>query len=422
MGPRSSRRYRAADTLKYMDSRRNFIGKVATGLAGTLAAGPAKVLGAGDRIRVGLVGAGDRGMELLHQARVCANVEISALADVAQVRLDRACAVVPGAAGWRDWRAVLDDAAIDAVIIATPQHLHAAQFIAALDAGKHVYLEKTAALTIDQAKRMRAAYAADGAKHTVQIGHQACSTGQVSDVRQFLSEPKRMGQVTALAMHMHRNTPASKPQWARPALLTPDLRPDTVKWDTFLGDAPAREFDANRLVHWRYFWDYSGGSVFEHMSQQLSFWYQALDLQIPAAATMDGGVYLWKDGREVPDTVSVSLQQPEELMVSWVSGSGNNQPGVSEHLLGTHGSILRASQVRYLPQKLNRPDGTEMTGKASHVPHAHMRNFFDSIRSGAQPNCPFELGYRVSVACRMAVESYHQWRTVRWDAEREEIV
>jgi predicted dehydrogenase len=405
-----------------MDSRRNFIGKVATGLAGTLASVPASVLGACERIRVGIVGAGDRGIELLHQAHVCSNVEIAALADVVPQRLERAKGAVPQAATHRDWRKLLEDASLDAVIIATPQHLHAAQFIEALDAGKHVYLEKTAALTLDQAKRMRAAYAGDAGKHVVQIGHQSCSWGQVADVRQFFSDPARFGKITALAMRMYRNTPASKPQWARPALLTPDLTPGSVDWPAFLGDAPPREFDANRLIHWRYFWDYSGGSVFEHMSQQLSFWYKALDLQIPAAATMDGGVYLWKDGREVPDTVSVSLQQPEDLLVTWNSGFGNNQPGVSEELLGTDGSILRSGQVRYVPQRLNRPNHTEMAGKTSHTPNAHMRDFFDSIRSGKEPNCPFELGYRVSVACRMAVESYHQWRTVRWDSEREEIV
>jgi predicted dehydrogenase len=269
---------------------------------------------------------------------------------------------------------------------------------------------------------MRAAYVHDGGKHRVQIGHQCCSFGQVSDVRQFLADAGRVGKVTALAMRMYRNTPAAKPQWARPALLTPDLTPETVGWAGFLGDAPAREFDPHRLIHWRYFWDYSGGSVFEHMSQQLSFWYKTLDLGIPAAATMDGGVYLWKDGREVPDTVSVSLQQPEDFLISWNSGLGNNQPGVSEELLGTSGSILRASQVRYVPQKVNRPQGTEMVGQTAHTPQAHMQDFFDSIRSGKEPNCPFEVGYRVSIACRMAIESYHQWRTVRWDAEREEIV
>lgn len=405
-----------------MDSRRKFLGKVATGLAGTLAAVPARALGASERIHVGIIGMGDRGTELFHQVRSCPNTEVTALADIVESRLDRARQAAPAATAYRDWRAVLDDKSVDAVIIATPQHLHAGQFLGALQAGKHIYLEKAAALTVDQAKQMRAAYRADGSKHTVQIGHQSCSFGHVADVRMFLSDANRMGRVGSLAMQMHRNTPMTKPQWARPALLTADLRPDAVDWQAFLGEAPAHDFDPHRLIHWRYFWDYSGGSVFESMSQQLAFWYRALDLQIPATATMDGGVYLWKDGREVPDTVSVSLQQPEEIHVTWVSGQGNNQPGTGESLLGTNGSILRGSQVRYVPQKLNRPDGTEMAGKTTHFPHAHMQNFFDAIRGDAEPNCPFEVGYRVSIACRMAVESYHQWRTIRWDAEREEIL
>jgi len=410
-----------------MDSRRNFIGKVATGLAGTLAAGPAEVLGAADRVRVGVIGAGDRGTELVSQIRVCPNTEIAAFADVYSRNLERAQGGVPGAAGYADYRRLLEDRSIDAVVIATPPHLHAAQFVDALDAGKHVYVEKVMAFNLDHAKRMRTAYQKSGAKLTVQVGHQACSFGHLADVRQFLSEPERMGRITAVAMQMHRNTPMGKPQWARPALLTPEVNPRNVAWEEFLGEdllskTGARPFDPQRFIHWRYFWDTSGGGVFEGMSQQLAFWYKALRLQIPRAASMEGGIYLWKDGREAPDTVSVAMQQPEEILVNWVSGFGNNQLGVGEDVLGTHGSISRAAQVRYVPQKMNRPAGTEMIGRASHAPHAHMANFVDSIRSGKEPNCPFDLGFRVSVACRMAVDSYRLGRTLRWDAVREEIV
>ena len=361
-------------------------------------------------------------MELVNHIRACSNTEIAGFADVYSKRLETAAAIAPGASIHRDYRSLLDDSSVDAVIIATPQHLHAQQFCDAIAAGKHVYLEKAMALSVAQAKAMRAVYEGDRRRHVVQIGHQACSTGHVTDVRQFLSRPDRMGKITAIAMQMHRNTPVNKPQWARPALLTPDLTPDRLDWAAFLGDAPAREFDANRFVHWRYFWDYSGGSVFEHMSQQLSFWYGTLNLDIPQSATMKGGIYLWKDGRQVPDTVSVTLQQPEEILVSWVSGLGNNQLGVTEDVLGTHGSITRASQVRYVPQKVNRPDLQEAVGRTAHIPQAHLQNFLDCIRMGGEPNCPFELGYRVSIACRMAVDSYREGRTVRWDSQREEIV
>jgi len=411
-----------------MDSRRNFIGKVATGLAGTLAAGPAEVLGAADRIRVGVIGAGDRGTELVSQIRACPNTDIAAFADIYSRNLQRGQAFVPGAAGYSDYRRLLEDRSIDAVVIATPPHLHAAQFSAALDAGKHVYIERVMAFSLDHAKLMRSAYQKQGAKLTVQVGHQACSFGHMTDARQFLAEPDRLGRITAVTMQMHRNTPVGKPQWARPALLTPDLNQQNVAWEEFLGEAPARAFDPHRFVHWRYFWETSGGSVFEGMSHQLAFWYKALRLQIPRTASMEGGVYLWKDGRETPDTVSVSLQQPEEILINWVSGFGNNQLGVSEDVLGTHGTISRAAQVRYIPQKANQPQKTnrpaagEMAGRSSHVPHAHMENFFECIRSGKEPNCPFDLGYRVSVACRMAVDSYRLGRALRWDAVREEIV
>lgn len=400
-----------------MDSRRNFVGKVAYGLAGTLAAGPSRVLGANERVRVGIIGAGDRGMELANHLRACPNAEIVAFADIYSKHLDRAAASIPGSAGFRDYRALLDAPGIDAVAIATPQHLHAALFCDALGAHKHVYLEKTAAFTVADAMRMRSAYRASA--QVVQIGHQACSAGHVADVAQFLSDPQRMGKITAIGMQHHRNTPQGKPQWARPAMLTPELNETSLEWTAFDSQRP---FDAHRFAHWRYFWDYSGGTVYEHMSQQLAFWYKALDLGIPRAASMKGGIYLWKDGREVPDTVSVTLEQPEEIMISWVSGLGNNQIGVTEDVLGTNGTISRATQVRYAPQKVNRPDLKEALGRSSHTPQAHMQSFLDAVRLGTEPGCSFDLGYRVSIACRMAIDSYRLGRTVRWDAHREEIL
>jgi predicted dehydrogenase len=405
-----------------MDSRRRFIGTVATGIAGTLAAGPARVLGANDRIRVGILGAGDRGLELMNHVRSCSNTEIVAFCDIYNKRLDTARHIVPSAQVYADYRAMLEDGSIDGVVIATPQHLHAEHFCAALDAGRHVYQERTMAFTVAHAKRMRAAFQRDNGKHVVQIGHQSCSFGQMSDVRQFLSDPKRIGKITAIVMHMYRNTPRNKAQWLRPALLTPEVNAENVAWNSFLGDAKARDFDPERFIHWRLYSDYSGGAVHEYMSQQLGFWYKALNLQIPRSATMHGGTFLWKDGRELPDTASVALEQPEELLINWSSGFGNNQLGVSEDVLGDQGTISRASQVRYIPQKINRPDGTEMTGRATHAPHVHMQNFFDCIRSGAEPNCCFDLGYRVSIACHMAVESYQRGRAVRWDPKNEEIV
>lgn len=395
-----------------MDSRRNFLGQVATGVAtGTF-------LSAHDRVRAGIIGFGERGGELANHIRACSGADLVAVSDVFSLHLDRAAAL--GIAAHADCRRLLEDKSIDAVIVATPPHLHAEHFCAALAAGKHVYQERTMAFTLDDARRMR--QAAQKSSHIVQIGHQACSSGHMSDVRQFLSDPRRMGRISAIRMDHFRNSPVGKPQWSRAAKLTPEVNPRNVDWRQFLGPAPSREFDARRFVNWRLYADYSGGSVSENMSQQICFWFKALNLQIPRAASMSGGMFLWKDGREIPDTMTVALELPEEILITWNSGFGNNHPGIVEDLLGDHGTISRSNQVRYTPQKINRPDGNEMAGRAAAVPHAHMQNFFDAIRGAAPVNCPFELGYRVSVACRMALESHRLSRTVYWDPAQEEIV
>jgi predicted dehydrogenase len=403
-----------------MDSRRKFIGAMATGLASTLAsASSGGVLGANERVRIGLIGAGQRGSELLHQALACPNVEIAAFADVYTKRLDDARNRVPAAAAYRDHRRLLDDQSIDAVIIATPQHLHCEHFVDSLEAGKHIYQEKALAFTLDHAKRMRAAYR-QAPKAVVQIGHQACSSGQMRDAAGFLAGGQ-VGKITAIRMHWYRNTPHGKAQWARPVY--PDMTPENIAWSSFLGDATRRDFDPHRFINWRFFEEYSGGNVYENLSQQLAFWYQALNLQIPQAASMTGGLYLWKDGRDVPDTMNVTFQQPEQMLVSWDSGLGNSQLGIAEELLGSDGTVSRTpAGVRYAPQKVNRPDGVELAGKVVSFPTAHMQDFVECIRSAKEPNCPFDLGYRVSIACRMALESFHQGRTVRWDPRTETII
>ena len=398
-----------------MQSRRNFIGKVATGLAGTLAG--SNVLGAGERIRFGVIGVGARGTELLREALACPNTECAGVADVYTKRIEEARAIVPTAKGYLDYRRLLEDPAIDAVVIATPPHLHGQQFVAALEAGKHVYQERPMAFTLEDAKYMRTAY--QRAARVVQIGHQACSSGQAEDAHAFL-QPEMMGKITSIRAHFYRNTPRGKGQWTRP--IYPDMTPDNVAWEAFLGDAPPREFDAQRFQNWRLYWDYSGGSVTENLSTQLAFWYKMLGTSIPGAATMAGGLYLWKDGREVPDTIHVSIEHFEELLFSWDSGLGNSHLGVSEEVLGTHGTLSKSQQIRYTPQKVNRPGANEMIGTARTEPRAHMQNFLDAIRSRAEVQCPFDVGYRVSIACRMAIESYRQQRTVLWDATREEIV
>ena len=184
-----------------MQTRRNFIGNVATGI-GSLATGG--VLGANERVRIGVIGVGERGTQLAREAAACPGTELAAFADVYSRRLEDAKKLGANAQTFADYRQMLDDKSIDAVLIATPHHLHAESFMAALDAGKHVYQEKTMAFTVEDAKAMRAAYVRAG-KRAVQIGHQQCSSGQVLDAKNYLASGS-VGKVTAIQGRMFRNT------------------------------------------------------------------------------------------------------------------------------------------------------------------------------------------------------------------------
>jgi predicted dehydrogenase len=404
-----------------MHSRRSFLRGWTAAVTAT-AASSSRISGANDRIRIGVIGPGARGKQLMQQALACPNTEMVAAADVYTRRLDEAKKLAPNAKTYLDYRYLLDDPNVDAVLIASPQHLHCEHFTATMAARKHAYQEKTMAFTVEHAKRMRAAYQRAG-KLTVQIGHQGCSMGQIADALDFVRSGN-VGKITSIHAHMYRNTPHDKPQWSRPVL--PDMTPENIIWKSFLGEAPPHEFDANRYINWRFFWDYSGGNFYENMCHQLAFWYKVLDLKIPPAVTTVGGIYLWKDGREVPDTMSVNMEHAEEILFTWDSGFGNSALGITEHVLGTDGTIVNGSEmdeaIRYLPQKVNRPTGAEVVGKRSSPETAHMQNFLDCIRTGKEPNCPLELGYRVAIATRMSVDSYRQRRTLHWDAAREEVV
>src|SRR6266851_8032515 len=183
-----------------MHSRRNFIEGLAAGVAAT-ALSSSRVLGANERIRLGIIGPGARGKELMRFALACPNTEIAGASDVYTRRLEEARKLAPNAKTYLDYRHLLEDNSVDAILIATPQHLHSEHFVASLDAGKHVYQEKTMAFSVDHAKRMRAAYQ-KASRRTVQIGHQSCSSGQVIDAAAFLASGN-VGKITAIHSHMY---------------------------------------------------------------------------------------------------------------------------------------------------------------------------------------------------------------------------
>src|ERR1700741_3740451 len=171
-----------------MLNRRSFIRNV-TGGAAALAGSsvfPPSVLGANDRVRFGLIGAGGRGMDIFKHALRSPNTQAIAVADVYTRRQEEAKKLAPTIQTFSDFRRLLDDKSIDAVLIATPQHQHALNFVPALKAGKDVYQEKTMAFNPDHARRMRQAF--EGSNRVVQIGSQATSGPAVAAVREYLND------------------------------------------------------------------------------------------------------------------------------------------------------------------------------------------------------------------------------------------
>lgn len=397
--------------------RREFLGMAASTLA--LAAFPySHMLGANNRIRIGIIGAGDRGQQVLKDAVALPDVECVAMADVYSRRHEQVKSFVPAVESYDDPRRLLDRKDIDGVIVATPLHLHAKYFLDSLAAEKDVYCEKT--MTWDIPEAVACLQAAQQSKQVVQIGLQHESSGELADARKWY-EDGLLGKVTMVESWMSRNTPHGHGQWYRD--IPGDCNPQHVNWDLFLVNRPTVAFDANKFMNWRLFWEFSGGNVTENMVHQIAWIMTAMNLPVPDAADMMGGIYSEKDGRQVPDTIAVTFEFPNDLTVLWQSTFSNSHFGLGERFLGSDGTVEHVTGatdmvtgkyqagISYYPEKTSRPDGKAMTGESKG--QNHMANWMECIRARNQKtNAPVEIGYKSAVAAHMANLAYRQKRRI----------
>jgi predicted dehydrogenase len=402
-----------------MTTRREFLGQAGMGLAMAATLPTARALGANDRIRIGLIGAGDRGMEDLKTALKQPNVECVAVADIYSRRRDMAKQAVPNATIYDDPMKLLESKDVDAVINATPLHLHTKYFVAALKAGKDLYSEKTMTWDIPGAVECKKAAAAS--KQVVQIGLQHESSGELKDALTWIKSGK-VGKVCSVDAWMSRNTPIGKGQWVRP--VPSDCDPAHVNWKLFLDGRKEPKFDGFKYINWRLFWEFSGGNVTENMVHQIAWIITALDLDLPVAASMTGGVFSVKDQRQVPDTIMASLEYPD-MLVNWQSTFSNSRYGLGEHILGDKGTIQHVSgsndmvtgrsqsSITYMPEKINNPDGSVEKGESTDTDH--MANWFACIRDRKQPNASVDIGYKSAIAAHMSNLAYREKRRITLD-------
>src|SRR5215475_8865788 len=284
-------------------SRRAFVSASAASIAGA-AASASRVLGANNRLRIGIIGCGGlaRGAHIpsLMKMKEADNVEIVAVCDVYQKRLDQASATT-GASAVKDYRAILDRKDIDYVAIVTPEHWHARMTLDAADAGKHIYCEKPMTWSIEQAKLVVKKIQQTNLK--MQVGVQGMCDDSYEMAGKYVKEGK-LGRVVQAQIDYSRNH--KRDFWVSDEP-DPDVRPgENLDWNAFLGPAPKRPFDLDRFLHWRRYWDYSGGIATDLFVHRITRIIWALDVKFPNRVVAVGGKWEFRESAaEIPDTFNM---------------------------------------------------------------------------------------------------------------------
>lgn len=386
-----------------------------TFLAATAAA-QMRVRGANDRIRGGIIGAGGRGRYLTGQFKEL-GVEMAAVCDVYEPNLEAGLREAnTGAKSFTDYRRLLDDKSLDAVVVATPDHWHARMVIDAVQAGKDVYVEKPLAHRIDEG--FAVIDAVRKTNRVVQVGMQRRSAELFLEGKQIVDSGK-LGEIRLVTSAWYNHT----------ASLSEKKLAGNLDWKQWLGSAPDRPADPVRFFNWYYFWDYSGGLLVGQAAHVLDAiqWY--MNSREPLAVTCTGGrVNL--PGAEVPETATISIEYPENYLATFTLGyKAMRYNQFNDQIEQFHGSKARFDVGResyaFYPESsaLEMKPSVERKkpGSFNQAAPAHIRNFMECIRSRKDPNAPVEAGQATNIVLCMAMDSLRQGRRLRWNAQTRRV-
>jgi len=405
-------------------SRREFVGT--TLAATTTAASFTRILGANDRISIGIIGCGDRGrqalMKEITEFQAETNVEITAVCDPWRQMREQAVAQVKEVwnrepAQFAHYGDLLALKNVDAVTIATPEHQHCTQLIAAARAGKDAYIEKPLAMNMEELIQ-----AVDTVKkygRIVQNGTQIRSLPQALAAREFITSG-RLGKILKAAQA--RN--GSQPYWLRYA--ERPVSETDVDWKAFLMHLKPRPFDARQYAGWYGYRDFSRGP---HTTQGLHFIdtvHFITGVGAPSRAVAQFGTFRFKDGWTVPDSVEMVFEYPEGFIVRYGQFFGNGA-GRDNRIYGTRGSIDCSDwswdgEWPVSGEEVDEPDRVENGTKLPRVESVpHMKNWLECLRTRKAPNAPMEAGYAHAVAGIMADESSIRGKRMAYDAAKRKI-
>jgi len=403
-----------------MMNRREFAGALAA--SAWTARSYARVIGANDRLNVGVVGCG--GMAGVHMNRLLKfgektdNFQFTAVCDLYDKRRD-AAATLTGGKPFTRYQDLLASKDVDYILNATPEHWHSRVTIDAIEAGKHVYNEKPMTRTVEQAKLVLAKAKANP-DIKVQIGVQGMSDDSYITANKYVQDGA-LGHVVMAQIDYSRN--GKEDLWEYE--YDPDVKPGVnLDWKTWLGDAPKHEFEPDRFHRWRKYWDYSGGISGDLFVHRVTRIIKSLGLTFPEYGMGAGGRYVFKTPGEVPDTMDVLLDYPEGLTVQLVSSMANDRK--IDHLLRGHKATLEFNSTGFtiVPQKLFQGEVKEVVHTKSGAEDIllHHRNLHNAIRKNEALNCPVELGYYGVVASEMGVLSLRRRAYMKWDKKAQRIV
>ena len=380
------------------------------------------ILGANERIRVGIIGAGDRGRGLWEQFIKQPDVSPVAVCDVYQPYLEKAAAMAGSSVmPCEDFRKLLEQRDIEAVIVATPDHWHALPTIMACEAGKDVYVEKPLSLRIREGRLM--VNAARRHKRVVQTGSQQRSGAHYARAVEIIRNGK-LGAVSHVCAGFIRN---AMPGFTSKGGGAPC---PGLNWDMWLGPAPYRDsLPLPALYHFRWFWHYSGGQMTNFGAHNLDIARWAMNVKAPTSVAGFGGRYAINDGGETADVQEVIYQFPDFVLNWSVREMNGMKAGFFLEFHGTKGTLdLSRSGFKVVPElwflseDSSKRQIEEITDPGSEYGEAHVRNFLDSVKSRQRSNADVEEGHLTAVMCHLGNIATRTGKLLGWDPEREEFI
>src|SRR6266581_528192 len=418
-------------------SRRQFV-KTSALAAGSISLAsivPAAAFGANDRVRIGVIGCGGQGTGHVHslvKRSAEDNVSVVAVSDVYQRRVTRAKGICQGE-GYLDYRKLLERQDIDAVLIATPDHWHSKISIDAMESGKHVYCEKPMTHTVEQALQVRDAV--KRYKKTFQVGPNATASDTYWKAREAIAKG-RIGKATWVHASYNRNARIclfNEHQKIDPTAGPDKTGEDYIDWNMWLGDkwglAPKIPWTPEHFFRFRKYWPYNGGVATDLLYHKLAPLLIAIagpNGAYPKRVSALGGLYIEKDGRDIPDTFLMTADYPSEWSLFLVS-TLTNDAGIPDRIYGKHGTMELGGEPslkwngEFKEEFKAKNDGKEEVRLPIKQRRDLEGNFIDVIRGKDRLACNADLGCATMVAIKMAVESFRQSKTLLWDAQAEKV-